>query len=38
MLPLDPKAGTWGFSGKDAADHYGVKSNRTVTLEQKIND
>jgi arylsulfatase A-like enzyme len=30
MLPLDPKAATWGFSGKDAADHFGVKSNHTV--------
>jgi arylsulfatase A-like enzyme len=30
MLPLDKKAATWGFSGKDAADHFGVKSNRTV--------
>ena len=30
MLPLDPKAATWGFSGKDAADHFGVKSNRTA--------
>ncbi len=33
MLPLDPKADTWGFSGKDAADHFGVKSNRTVMLD-----
>ena len=29
MLPLDPAASTWGFSGKDAADHFGVKGNRT---------
>ncbi len=29
MLPLDPAASTWGFSGKDAADHFGVKANRT---------
>jgi len=39
MLPLDPKAATWGFSGKDVADHYGVKENRTIpTLEEKIRD
>ena len=31
MLPLDPRAGTWGFSGAQAADHFGVKGNRTVT-------
>jgi arylsulfatase A-like enzyme len=31
MLPLDPKAGTWGFTGAEAADHFGIKSNRTVT-------
>ncbi len=30
MLPLDPKAGTWGFSGEDAADHFGITSTRTV--------
>ena len=30
MLPLDKKASTWGFSGKDAADHFGVKSNHIV--------
>jgi arylsulfatase A-like enzyme len=30
MLPLDPKASTWGFSGKDAADHFGVKGERTL--------
>ena len=29
MLPLDPASSTWGFSGKDAADHFGVKGNRT---------
>lgn len=33
MLPLDPKAATWGFSGAQAADHFGVKSNRTVSLD-----
>jgi len=39
MLPLDPKANTWGLSGKDAADHYGVKENRTTpTLKEKIGD
>ncbi len=32
MLPLDAKAATWGFSGKDAADHYGVTGNRTTAL------
>ena len=32
MLPLDAKSATWGFSGKDAADHYGVKGNRTTAL------
>jgi len=26
MLPLDPKAFTHGFSGKEMADHFGVKS------------
>ena len=30
MLPLDPKAGTWGFTGAQAADHFGVKSNITL--------
>ena len=29
MLPLDPASATWGFSGKDAADHFGVKGSRT---------
>ena len=29
MLPLDPKAATWGFKASEAADHFGVKSNRT---------
>ena len=33
MLPLDPKAATWGFSSAQAADHFGVKSNRTVSLD-----
>ena len=32
MLPLDPKSATWGFSAKDAADHFGVKTNRTTVL------
>ena len=32
MLPLDPRSATWGFSGKDAADHFGVKGNRTTVL------
>jgi arylsulfatase A-like enzyme len=30
MLPLDPKAATWGFSGAQAADHFGVRASRTV--------
>ncbi len=30
MLPLDPKASTWGFDGAKAADHFGVKTDRTV--------
>jgi arylsulfatase A-like enzyme len=30
MLPLDPKAATWGFSGAQAADHFGVSSNRML--------
>jgi arylsulfatase A-like enzyme len=30
MLPLDPKAATWGFSGSQAADHFGVAGNRTI--------
>ena len=31
MLPLDPKSGTWGFTGAEAADHFGIKSNRTLS-------
>ena len=30
MLPLDPKSGTWGFTGAEAADHFGIKNNRTL--------
>ena len=30
MLPLDRDSGTWGFTGGEAADHFGVKSNRTL--------
>jgi arylsulfatase A-like enzyme len=33
MLPLDPEAATWGFSGAQAADHFGVKGNRTDSLD-----
>ncbi len=32
MLPLDPNSATWGFSAKDAADHFGINSNRTTKL------
>ncbi len=30
MLPLDPMASTWGFTGAQAADHFGIKTNRTL--------
>ncbi|HEY5411364.1 MAG TPA: sulfatase-like hydrolase/transferase [Caulobacteraceae bacterium] len=30
MLPLDKTSGTWGFSGAQTADHFGVNSNRVV--------
>ena len=30
ILPLDKTSGTWGFSGAQAADHFGVSSNRIV--------
>ncbi len=32
MLPLDPNSATWGFSAKDAADHFGIEHNRTTKL------
>ena len=30
MPPLDKSSGAWGFSGAQAADHFGVSSNRVV--------
>jgi len=30
MLPLDPEASTSGFTGRDLADHFGIRNARTV--------
>jgi arylsulfatase A-like enzyme len=32
MLPLDPNSATWGFSAREAADHFGINHNRTTKL------
>ena len=31
MLPLDKKASTWGFTGAQAADHFGIKTQTTLS-------
>ena len=32
MLPLDPNSSTWGFSAREAADHFGMEKNRMTKL------
>jgi hypothetical protein len=30
MLPLDPKAGTGGFTGRDIAEYYGIDKGSNI--------